>query len=137
MIIIELAFACKNLHNHQILLGIDKPERAELAKFSLHANSFVCRVYTLQLPTTVSHLNVQAHRTSSNLLEPHYCRYSKVCRVLSHEFWVIRLYPSLSHLASSINLFFLVQIMHCIQNNARYHDNNLRDECGVCDDVTG
>ena len=34
---------------------------------------------------------VQAHRTSSNLLEPHYYRDSKVCRVLSHEFGVVRL----------------------------------------------
>ena len=32
---------------------------------------------------------VQAHRTSSNLLEPHHC---KVCRVLSHELGVFRLY---------------------------------------------
>ena len=29
---------------------------------------------------------VQAHRTSSSLLQPHLCRDSKVCRVLSHEF---------------------------------------------------
>ena len=39
---------------------------------------------------------VQAHRTSSNLLEPHQYRDSKVCRVLSHEFGVVRpnlLYP--------------------------------------------
>ena len=36
---------------------------------------------------------VQAHRTSSSLLEPHlFCRDSKVCRVLSHEFGVVRLY---------------------------------------------
>ena len=35
---------------------------------------------------------VQATRTSSNLLEPHLCRDSKVCRVLSHEFGVVRPY---------------------------------------------
>ena len=35
---------------------------------------------------------VQAHRTSSNLLEPHHYRDSKVCRVLSHEFGVVRPY---------------------------------------------
>ena len=33
---------------------------------------------------------VQARRTSSNPPEPHYYRDSKVCRVLSHEFWVVR-----------------------------------------------
>ena len=35
---------------------------------------------------------VQAHRTSSNLHEPHHHRDSKVCRGLSHEFGVVRLY---------------------------------------------
>ena len=39
---------------------------------------------------------VQAHRTSSNLLEPHHYRDSKVCRVLSHEFWGVRLYRTFS-----------------------------------------
>ena len=39
---------------------------------------------------------VQAQRTSSNLLEPHHYRASKVCRVLSHEFGVVRLYRTLS-----------------------------------------
>ena len=39
---------------------------------------------------------VQAHRTSSNLLEPHHYKDSKVCRVLSHEFGVVRLYPTFS-----------------------------------------
>ena len=39
----------------------------------------------------------QAHRTSSNLLEPHHCRDSKVCRVLSHEFGVVRLYRTFSN----------------------------------------
>ena len=34
---------------------------------------------------------VQAHRTSSNLLEPHHRRDSKVGRVLPHEFVVVRL----------------------------------------------
>ena len=35
---------------------------------------------------------VQAHRTSSNLLEPPHHRDSKVWRALSHEFGVVRLY---------------------------------------------
>ena len=39
---------------------------------------------------------VQAHRTSSNLLEPHHRRDSKVCRVLPHEFGVVRLYRTFS-----------------------------------------
>ena len=39
---------------------------------------------------------VQAHRTSSNLLEPHQYKDSKVCRVLSHEFGVVRLYRTFS-----------------------------------------
>ena len=39
---------------------------------------------------------VQAHRTSSNLLEPHHYRDSKVCRVLSHEFGVVRLHRTFS-----------------------------------------
>ena len=38
----------------------------------------------------------QAHRTSSNLLEPHHYRDSKVCRVLSHEFGVVRPYRTFS-----------------------------------------
>ena len=40
---------------------------------------------------------VQVHRTSSNLLELHYCRDSKVCGVLLHEFGVVRLYRTLSN----------------------------------------
>ena len=39
---------------------------------------------------------VQAHRTSSNLPEPHHYRDSKVCRVLSHEFVVVRPYRTVS-----------------------------------------
>ena len=39
---------------------------------------------------------VQAHRTSSNLLQPHHFRDSKVFRVLSHEFGVVRLYRTFS-----------------------------------------
>ena len=35
---------------------------------------------------------VQPQRTSLNLLEPLQCRESKVCRGLSHEFGVVRLY---------------------------------------------
>ena len=40
---------------------------------------------------------VQAQRTSSNLLEPHHRRDSKVCRVLSHECGVVRLYRTFSN----------------------------------------
>ena len=39
---------------------------------------------------------VQAHRTSSNLHEPHHHRDSKVWRGLSHEFGVVRLYRTFS-----------------------------------------
>ena len=39
---------------------------------------------------------VQAHRTSSNFLEPHHYRDSKVRRVLSHEFGVVRLHRTFS-----------------------------------------
>ena len=39
----------------------------------------------------------KVHRTSSNLLEPHHCRDSKVCRDLSHEFGVVRLYRTVSN----------------------------------------
>ena len=39
---------------------------------------------------------IQAHRTSSNLPEPHHYRDSKVCRVLSHEFGVVRLHRTFS-----------------------------------------
>ena len=39
---------------------------------------------------------VQAHRTSSNLHEPHHHRDSKVCRGLAHEFGVVRLYRTFS-----------------------------------------
>ena len=39
---------------------------------------------------------VQTHRTSSNLLELHHYKDSKVCRVLSQEFWVVRLYRTFS-----------------------------------------
>ena len=48
---------------------------------------------------------VQVHRTSSNLLEPHYFRESKVCRVLSHEFGVVRLYRTFSNYGLIVNLF--------------------------------
>ena len=40
---------------------------------------------------------VQARRLSSNLIEPHHCRDGKVCRVLSHEFGVVRLYLNFSN----------------------------------------
>ena len=36
------------------------------------------------------------HRISSNLLEPHHYKDSKVCRVLSHEYGVVRLYLTFS-----------------------------------------
>ena len=38
----------------------------------------------------------ETHRTSSNLLEPHHYRDSNVCRVLSHEFGVVRQYRTFS-----------------------------------------
>ena len=41
---------------------------------------------------------MQAHRTSSNLLEPHHRRASKVCRVLPREFGVVRLCRTFSNL---------------------------------------
>ena len=44
---------------------------------------------------------VQAHRTSSNLLELHPHRDSKVYRVLLHEFGVVRLYRTFSNYISS------------------------------------
>ena len=37
------------------------------------------------------------HRTSSNLLKPHHRRDSKACRVLSHEFGVVRPYQTFSN----------------------------------------
>ena len=49
---------------------------------------------------------VQAHRTSSNLLEPHHYRDSKVCRVLSHEFGVVRLYRTFS-------IYIVTEIARC------------------------
>ena len=39
---------------------------------------------------------VEENRTSSNLLESHHYRDSKVCRVLSHEFGLVRLYRTFS-----------------------------------------
>ena len=39
---------------------------------------------------------VQAHRTSSNLFEPYHYKDSKVYRVLSHQFGVVRLYRTFS-----------------------------------------
>ena len=56
----------------------------------LYRGNKVCRV--------LMHLFgvVQAHRTSSNLLEPHHYRDSKVFRVFSHEFGVVRLHRTFS-----------------------------------------
>ena len=39
---------------------------------------------------------VRGGSSASNLLEPHHHRDSKVCRVLSHEFGVVRLYRTFS-----------------------------------------
>ena len=39
---------------------------------------------------------VRGSSSTSNLLEPHHFRDSKVCRVLSHEFGVVRLYRTFS-----------------------------------------
>ena len=47
-----------------------------------------------------------AHRTSSNLLEPHHYRDSKVCRVLSNEFGVVRLYRTFS-------IYIVTEIARC------------------------
>ena len=44
---------------------------------------------------------VQAHRTSSNLLDTHPHKDSKVYRLLSHEFRVVRLYRTSSNYISS------------------------------------
>ena len=49
---------------------------------------------------------VQAHRTSSNLLEPHHYKDSKVCSVLSHEFGVVRLYRTFS-------IYIVTEIARC------------------------
>ena len=49
---------------------------------------------------------VQAHRTSSNLLEPHHYKDSKVCIVLSHEFGVVRLYRTFS-------IYIVTEIARC------------------------
>ena len=40
---------------------------------------------------------VRGGSSASNLLEPHHCRDSKVCRVLSHQFGVVRLYRTFSN----------------------------------------
>ena len=37
---------------------------------------------------------VRGGSSASNLLEPHHCRDSKVCRVLSHEFGVVRTFSN-------------------------------------------
>ena len=49
---------------------------------------------------------VQAHRTSSNLLEPPHYKDSKLCRVLSQEFGVVRLYRTFS-------IFIVTEIARC------------------------
>ena len=57
-------------------------------------------LHTLLTVPNLLYLNlyrgVLGHRTSSNFLEPHYYKDSKVCRVLSHEFGVVRLYRTFS-----------------------------------------
>ena len=40
---------------------------------------------------------VRGGSSASNFLEPHHHRDSKVCRVLSHEFGVVRLYRTFSN----------------------------------------
>ena len=55
-----------------------------LPELHLHRGNKVCRV-----PIRYFRV-VQLQRTSSNLLEPLQYRESKVCRSLSHEFWVVR-----------------------------------------------
>ena len=57
---------------------------------SLDGKQFVQDAYALVR-------GVQLHRTSSNLLELHHCREYKVCRVLSHEFGMVRLYRTFSN----------------------------------------
>ena len=57
----------------------------------LHRGNKVCRV-----PIRYFRV-VQPQRTSSNLFEPLQCRESKVCRGLSHEFGVVRLYRTVSN----------------------------------------
>ena len=49
---------------------------------------------------------VQAHRTSSNLLELHHYKDSKVCRVLSQEFGVVRPYRTFS-------IYIVTEIARC------------------------
>ena len=60
--------------------------------------SFLLRYRDSKVCGVLMHLFgvVQAHRTSSNLLEPHHYKDSNVCRVLSHEFWVVRPYRTFS-----------------------------------------
>ena len=54
---------------------------------SLEGKQFVQDAYAL----------VRGSSSASNLLELHHCRESKVCRVLSHEFGLVRLYRTFSN----------------------------------------
>ena len=54
------------------------------SNYILDRGNKVCRVLVHKFGV------VQAHRTSSNLLEPQHRRDSKVCRVLLHEFGMVR-----------------------------------------------
>ena len=49
---------------------------------------------------------VQAHRTSSNLPKPHHNKDSNVCRILSHEFGLVRLYRTFS-------IYIVTEIARC------------------------
>ena len=61
----------------------------------LHRRNTVCRVLVHAFGV------VHAHRTSSNLLEPHQDRDSRASRVLSEAFRVVRLYGTFSNYRSS------------------------------------
>ena len=86
-----------------------------------YRDSKVCRVLSHQFGVVRPHKTVsvwcggclctssgvvQAHRTSSNLLEPHHYKDSKVCSVLSHEFGVVRLYRTFS-------IYIVTEIARC------------------------
>ena len=78
---------------------------------------------------------VQAHRTSSNLLEPHHYRDSKVCRVLSHEFGVVRPYRTFSvyiGMQGVVHLFGVVQAHRTSSNLLEPHHYKDSKVCRVC-----
>ena len=71
--------------------GVVEPPRPHVKELHRYNGNKVCRVLMHYFGV------VQAHRTSSNLLEPQPHRGSKVCRGLSHEFGVVRLYRTFSN----------------------------------------